>query len=548
MTIFDDTLTEAVGLTDTIEGLNWTQWLAENELFTVVRYYLTLTGDAESSPVADLTLPMSSFTLRTNKDTDNDSVFKSLIAYVPSIQYAAQIAARPNGDLILTMTYEIDGVIEQTVELVRVDFDSVSSFSGPSSKSTSLSGSRTTTASVQEAVLVNTTFSSTVAGVVRYRFALPDFFMRSGDLVTVDGGSSFTVGEVVYTVSVVAQTMEIVEGERTPTVEERDLTEAIDLTDGIIVEMIVEKTLTEAIDLTDAVAVEAIFVKAITEAVVLGDSNAADHLVVSLAEAVALNDSNATDHLVTVLTEAVVLNDTVVAKNQDRKLIEAVVLDDSNVADHLVGALTEAIVLTDVVTEDHLVGALTEGIDVDDTIAGELTVTFVTAKSVIFDIAGSYNGPSSGTFVGIRQIDFYLGISKESLPGTGYTAYSTSIVNGDFVPANVFNTSLDKTSEATSNSWASANDPNDEDQRVIIVFDSPTEIDGIRINNYHHFGGFISRGAKGVEIWYSTDEITSTVYQEAISNSTRIFNNDFGQHAAADGEDEENLVLTLGGV
>lgn len=208
-------LTEDIEVTDTLEVVNWTQWLALNEIFSVNRYYLTLTGDGESTPVADLTLPMKSFSLRAKKDVD-DNVFYSLTAYIPTLEYAAQIAARTNGDLIITMTYEIDDVIEQTIQLTRVDYDSVNTFEGSVNKSVALLGSRTILGSTQLNPLADATYENVTDGDQRFRFAKPDFFLRSGDTVTVNGGTEFIVGEIVYSISVDDQSMEITEGDGVP--------------------------------------------------------------------------------------------------------------------------------------------------------------------------------------------------------------------------------------------------------------------------------------------------------------------------------------------
>lgn len=79
-------------------------------------------------------------------------------------------------------------------------------------------------------------------------------------------------------------------------------------------------------------------------------------------------------------------------------------------------------------------------------------------------------------------------------------------------------------------------------QRLVIVFDSSTTFDEIRVNNCHDEGAYTSNGAKNVEINISTDSISSVVYEAAISNSTQIYDSTFDEHSASDVEDEQTLI------
>jgi len=197
-----------IKLTDEWESVNWTKWLEQFEKFAVNRYYLTLTGAPDGT--TDVQLPMKSFQIRARTDGAGNSTI-SLIVYIPSLTYAAQITARPNGELVCEMTYEIDGGIEYTSELARVPLEDVKIFEGGTNKSTSLAGSRTWAAGTQKLNLTRATYSSTDDGSQRFRFALPDFFLKAGDTVTVDGGVEFEVVEIVYSVAVRNQQMEISE-------------------------------------------------------------------------------------------------------------------------------------------------------------------------------------------------------------------------------------------------------------------------------------------------------------------------------------------------
>ena len=150
------------------------------------------------------------------------------------------------------------------------------------------------------------------------------------------------------------------------------------------------------------------------------------------------------------------------------------------------------------------------------------------AKSVVFDIA---DGWGSAVSVGIRSIDFYFEDEKITLTESDFTAYSTSNYGGNFLPKYTFITALSKTDSSSETSWASQNGSTT-NQRLIIVFNDATNFDMIIVNNYVNAGGSTDVGCKNVKIYISTDEITSTVYGSAISNSTKVFDDQFAEHPA----------------
>jgi hypothetical protein len=167
-------------------------------------------------------------------------------------------------------------------------------------------------------------------------------------------------------------------------------------------------------------------------------------------------------------------------------------------------------------------------------------MTTITGKSVILDIADNYG--DSG-YTGIRQVDFYLSGVKITVT-SGFTAYASSYYSGG-PPDKAFNTSTSKTGDYWNQGFLSNSSTN---IRLICVFDSAIDFDEIKINNHHYYGGELTRGSKNVKIHSSTDTIISTVYNEAIENSTLLFEGIFDQHSALDDEDEQTIVLSLSSI
>ena len=162
---------------------------------------------------------------------------------------------------------------------------------------------------------------------------------------------------------------------------------------------------------------------------------------------------------------------------------------------------------------------------------------FFTAKSVIIDMTNNW---SDSNYVGLRSVELYLSGSKVSTPLSALTGYDTS---SSFDPVHAFKNEVVKTGQSlTSNGWTS--DPSSTtNQRIVCVFSSPVTFDSIVINNYHHSGGITARGAKDINVYYSTDTITTATYGGVISNSTLIFTGQLHQHAASDIVDNQTLTL-----
>jgi hypothetical protein len=163
----------------------------------IARYYCTLTGSEDS--LDDVVLPISSFSVRHRTDSAS---YYSLV--IPSYDYVGAIAARPNGQIVLTM--DTDGTVE---ELARGSLGDVRTDRGPRSQSISISGNASRAATtpatyvLPDALYAYTTFD----GESRLRIK-PRAAMRPGDTVRYKD-VFFEVNAVSWSVSVQGATMEI---------------------------------------------------------------------------------------------------------------------------------------------------------------------------------------------------------------------------------------------------------------------------------------------------------------------------------------------------
>ena len=168
----------------------------------VTYYFCKLTGSPDGLP--DLVLPISSFSVRHRPDAP--SYYQVTI---PSYAYVADLAARPNGEIVIWS--EQAGVSE---ELARGDLGQVAIARGPESQSISISGNADRaelphlTYVIPEALYVASSFS----GDTRLRIE-PRARIRPGDYVRYQD-LNMAVGEVTWAVSVsaggMAATMELV--------------------------------------------------------------------------------------------------------------------------------------------------------------------------------------------------------------------------------------------------------------------------------------------------------------------------------------------------
>lgn len=163
--------------------------------------------------------------------------------------------------------------------------------------------------------------------------------------------------------------------------------------------------------------------------------------------------------------------------------------------------------------------------------------TIFTAKSIIIDMTNNWG---DGSYVGIRSVELYLSSNKISTPLSTLLGYDNS---SSFDPVHAFKNEVSKIGASlTTNGWTS-NPGSITNQRIVCVFSSLVTFDSMIINNYHHSSGATTRGAKDINIYYSTDAITTATYGGVTSNSTLIFTGQLHQHVAVDIADDQALTL-----
>lgn len=167
-----------------------------------------------------------------------------------------------------------------------------------------------------------------------------------------------------------------------------------------------------------------------------------------------------------------------------------------------------------------------------------------TAKSAIFDIADCY----SGGRIAVRSIDFLSGGSVITNGIGDFTAYATTTnpYSNYYDPSYAFRTDFSKTGAAAGRSWMANN--LSANQRLICVFDSEITFDAIIINGFHDYGASVDHSFNNFVVNISSDSITGTTYNAAISNSIEIFDGSISRHITSDVVDDQTLSLSGGTV
>lgn len=180
-------------IADETDCFLWSEWIKENYGKYVVRYFLTLTGDADG--LSDQELPWSSF-----QSTKRNGTPTYLSAIVPTFQYISEITNRSNGDLKVDMAYLVDGVESFRENIVWVDLDTIRMDQGPRRQSITLSGSRTYSYGSNLILLENPTYKYVSDGKIKYRFLQADPWLNPGDVVQCRT-DEFVVDYVTFTIS-----------------------------------------------------------------------------------------------------------------------------------------------------------------------------------------------------------------------------------------------------------------------------------------------------------------------------------------------------------
>lgn len=172
----------------------WT--LQPDRIATAKTVYLcVLTGAADG--LSDLTLPMSSFQAWMR---DGDPSYLSVV--VPSsVTYAADIAARSNGEIVISKGYKFTDDTEQMEEIIRSNYDSIRVDRGARSDSLTMTGYKTTSSSApKERTLDGVSYYGLQADGKRRVRADLDLFLRVGDTAIYGDGATdyFVVGTISY--------------------------------------------------------------------------------------------------------------------------------------------------------------------------------------------------------------------------------------------------------------------------------------------------------------------------------------------------------------
>lgn len=162
--------------------------------------------------------------------------------------------------------------------------------------------------------------------------------------------------------------------------------------------------------------------------------------------------------------------------------------------------------------------------------------TLAGIKSVAFDIATNWGDP---THLGIRSIEFAL--NSVVIPMTNTTTFTAAATTqaSTLDAWQAFDTSTLKTGGSTGNAWKSNGVVTN--QRLYIVFNSLQEFDEIIINNHHNSGLNNTWGTRLTKITATPDVISSTVYNNTITNAIDLGTLDFPQHLPSDVIDNQTV-------
>ena len=190
-------------ISDLSDCFLWSEWLRENYGKYRIKYYFTLTGDADNE--SDQELPFSSFQARKR---NGEATFLSVI--VPVLSYSSAITARSNGDLKIDMAYIVGGVEDFRENILTVDLENIRIDEGPRRGSITLSGSRVFGYGSNLITLENPIYKYVSDGKIRYRFLQADPWLNPGDVVRWRT-DEFVVEYITYSISDRFKQMEVSE-------------------------------------------------------------------------------------------------------------------------------------------------------------------------------------------------------------------------------------------------------------------------------------------------------------------------------------------------
>lgn len=169
----------------------------------------------------------------------------------------------------------------------------------------------------------------------------------------------------------------------------------------------------------------------------------------------------------------------------------------------------------------------------DSYVAGQV----MAAKTFVFDFE---NNQGDGTTLGVRSIEFYD--SEDvliELSTDDFLAYSTTETSRP--PSNAFDTSLSKTGHASAG-WEAASG-SISNQRLVCNFNTVKNVKKIVVNNYHHYGGYLTRGVKNTKIYFLETDYIDTVYSQITQSFHKIIDSSIDSHIAGDVVHDQELSL-----
>ena len=196
-------VSENIAASDLTDAFEWTQWLRENYGNYWIRYYVTLTGEADNE--SDQILPHSSFQ---STKRNGEATFLSVI--VPGFGFSSEITARSNGDLRVEMAYIIKGVENFREIIIEVDLENIRLDEGVRRRSITLSGSRTFEYKSNLVLLENPIYKYVSDGKIRYRFLQVNPWLNPGDVVQCRT-DEYVVEYITYIISDRFKQMEVSE-------------------------------------------------------------------------------------------------------------------------------------------------------------------------------------------------------------------------------------------------------------------------------------------------------------------------------------------------
>jgi hypothetical protein len=174
----------------------------------VDKFLILLTGDGEDPVVSDVYLPATSISYR-----QKQAALSSMDVVIPTFDYAAQISARSNGEIVLYWVYESDGTTDSTQELGRTNLNDIIPSEGATNRSIQLRGSKTQTYTPEGISLGDgITYRSTnlTDGKQTWRIPKPILNLKAGCTVGYDG-DSLIVGTIAYSFTATSMSIDLQE-------------------------------------------------------------------------------------------------------------------------------------------------------------------------------------------------------------------------------------------------------------------------------------------------------------------------------------------------